>query len=381
MISNEFQMKKLNIPQVSTFFANGNYPIEFLLYFPYKIHTKRLRRALKKMSQQFWSAFGSYDNGIITEREYLESEYYDESIVNESFDSTIAQEEMYFAFGNLIPKSIPRLFYLKVLHYTNGTVLIARMNHLVGDGYSYFYLLSVIAAATKRGVMPLLPTILGFISKPKIYSKLHENFHFIEKPPERIANYDDLVVEVKEIEQAETRNQAKKTSERTGVRISTNDILCAQLLKLILKSKNQIPTEDFGLVIPVDMRRAVPDLGQRYFGNGLILYRVSFTKDEVTNKTVEELATKIRENFPERNEQRYKEFLNEIEDWINTKKLENLGLYDPEKEFLVTNLSRMPITKLDFGSGPPEVIVPLTRGKSGAAILIQDDKFILQLGR
>ncbi|MBD3191663.1 MAG: hypothetical protein GF308_13530 [Candidatus Heimdallarchaeota archaeon] len=374
-------MKKVNISQVSTFFANGSYPIEFLLYFPYKINTKRLRRALKHISRKFWPAFGSYKKGVITEQPYLEEECYDENQVNEAFDPTIAQEDLYFTFGKMIPKTIPRLFYLKVLHYTNGTVLIAKMNHLVGDGYSYFYLLSVLAATTKRGNIPFAPFIIGALSKPKIHCQLHDNFQFSAKPPERKANYEDLVVEVMEVGEGETRKQGKRTSEKTGRKISTNDILSAQLLKLILKSKTQQPVEKIQLVIPVDMRRAVPELGQRYFGNALLFYRIAFTKEEVAQKAVEELAAKIREHFPERNRQKYQEFLETIEEWIEEGNLEKLRVYDPETEFLVTNLSRMPLSRLDFGSGPPEIIVPLTRGKSGAAILAQEGQFILQLGR
>ena len=102
-------MKKLNISQVSAFFANGSYPIEFLLYFPYKLNTKRLRRALKKISRVFWPVFGSYNNGTIIEKQYLEEECYDEDNVDETFDLTIAQESLYYSFGNMIPKSIPRL--------------------------------------------------------------------------------------------------------------------------------------------------------------------------------------------------------------------------------------------------------------------------------
>jgi len=374
-------MKRLNISQVSAFFANGSYPIEFLFYFPNKLRTKRLRIALKKISKKFWPVFGSYNNGYIVENKYLETDYYDESVVNEAFDPDVAFESLYFKYGSVISNSIPRLFYLKVLHYTNGTVIIAKMNHLVGDGYSFFYLLSVLAATTKRGSIPFIPILLRALSKPKFHSKLHDNFHLSKEPPIIQTIYDDLVVETKEVNQSEIRSKARITTEKSGLKISTNDILTAQLLKMIQKIKSHIQMETIGLVIPVDMRRAVPELGQRYFGNGLILHRISFTSDEITQKNVEELAIKIRENFPERNLEKYTDFLNIIEDWIAAGKLENLQVYNPEIEFLVTNLSRMPVSRLDFGSGPPSKIIPLTRGKSGAAILVQDNKFILQLGR
>jgi hypothetical protein len=81
------------------------------------------------------------------------------------------------------------------------------------------------------------------------------------------------------------------------------------------------------------------------------------------------------------NRQSYETYLKLVESWIDAGKLELLRPYDPDSECLVTNLTRMPITRLDFGSGPPTTVEPLTRGRSGAAILVQDDKFVLRLAK
>lgn len=373
-------MKMLNISQISTFFANDSYPIEFLLYFPYRLNLRRFRRALKQTSSIFWPVFGSYQNGIISEKEFIENELFDVETINDIFDPSVDQEELYYQFGSLIDNSIPRLFYVKILHYNNGTVIIPKMKHIVGDGYSYFYFLTVLATMTKYGWIPLAKTIIKRIFRPKFYSQLHSDFLFSGKPSKDNFSYDDLVVTVMKVTQSEIETQKKNISNRTGMKVSTNDLLCAQLLKLILKSKSQ-KTDNFSLVIPVDMRRSVEALGQRYFGNGLILYRINFNIKEIKQNDAEELALKIRTNFPERNTQTYIKFLQEIEGKLKERTKDILKLFEPKTEFLVTNLTRMPISRLDFGSGPPEIIVPLTRGKSGAAILAQNDKYIIQLGK
>lgn len=374
-------MKQINISQVSTFFANGSYPIEFLFYFPYKINSNRLRRALKKVSAHFWLAFGSYADGVIAEKSYLENECFEETIVDELFDPNAEHEVLYNDYRTMLPESIPRLFFLKVIHYKNGTVLIPKMNHLVGDGYSYFYLLSVLAAVTKRGGIPLAPTIISAISRPKISSTLHTSFHFTATPPEAISLESKVQVEYLELGVTETQNQAKSVSESSGLRISTNDILSAKVVKFILEKREKKQLENFRLVIPVDVRRGVAELGQRFFGNGLIIYSVPFKPKVVAKSSIEELAITIRKSFPAVNRQKYENYLKKVASWIEAGQLDQLRPYDPDNECLVTNLTRMPIARLDFGSGPPTSVEPLTRGRSGAAILVQDEKFVLRLAR
>jgi len=205
-------LKQINISQVSTFFANGSYPIEFLFYFPYRINTSRLRRAMKKVSTQFWTAFGKYTDGVITEKPYLEEKCIEEISVDDLFDPSMGHETIYNKFGTMNPDLTSSLFYLKVIHYTNGTVLIPKMNHLVGDGYSYFYLLSVLAAVTKRGGIPLAPTIISAISRPKIYSTIHTSFHFSATPSDAISLESKVHVEYLELGVTEIRNQAKSVS-------------------------------------------------------------------------------------------------------------------------------------------------------------------------
>jgi hypothetical protein len=374
-------MKHINISQVSTFFVNGSYPIEFLFFYPYKINTNKLRRALKKISKYFWPAFGVYSNGQITEKPYIENDCFDESIIDELFDTITNHDAIYYNFGSLIPENIPRLFYLKVIHYNNGTVLIPKMNHLIGDGYSYFYLLTVLANVTKRVNIPAAPFFINTLFRPKIKNSIDKDFHFTATPNEAITYDEKLEVELMEVEKNEVRNQAKEISESSGLRISTNDVICANVVKFIANKREDSLTEDFKLMIPVDVRRGVSELGQRYFGNGLIMYSVPITPEEAIQMNTSDLAIKIRKTFPDINLQNFKFYLEKIEGWIKSGQLELLRPYDPDTECLVTNLTRMPIKRLDFGSGPPTFIEPLTRGRSGAAILAKDNKFVLRLAQ
>ena len=46
---------------------------------------------------------------------------------------------------------------------------------------------------------------------------------------------------------------------------------------------------------------------------------------------------------------------------------------------LVTNLSQMPINKLNFGTGDPDLVFPLSIKKNSVAVLANRDNFILRI--
>ena len=52
--------------------------------------------------------------------------------------------------------------------------------------------------------------------------------------------------------------------------------------------------------------------------------------------------------------------------------------YDPDRGCLVTNLSRMPIQRLDFGAGSPGLVMPITIGRNSVAMLADREDFLLR---
>jgi len=131
-------MKKINISQVDVIFANGSYPIELLLYFKDKMKTKKIRSASKKLFSAFWPMFGEYEAGIIHFDKYTEPDCFDEEVIEQEFDREATSQNIYEKYCRINPSKLKKLFFLKVIQYSNGTVLIPKMNHLAGDGYSYF---------------------------------------------------------------------------------------------------------------------------------------------------------------------------------------------------------------------------------------------------
>ena len=87
----------------------------------------------------------------------------------------------------------------------------------------------------------------------------------------------------------------------------------------------------------------------------------------------------LRKSILSVNREGYVKFLSDLETKIEGSSIHSLKPYDPEKGCLVTNLSRMPVQKLNFGSGNPSLIVPLTIGRNSAAVLADKDNFLLRL--
>ena len=83
--------------------------------------------------------------------------------------------------------------------------------------------------------------------------------------------------------------------------------------------------------------------------------------------------------MPEITKNSYLEYLINLEITILDNQIEKLIPHDPRHGCLVTNLSRLPTHKLDFGNDTPDFIVPLTIEKNSAAILADQNNFCLRL--
>ena len=181
-------MKAIGISPVDMCFVNGRYPIEFVLFYPYRIHVKPLQRALKKVAALFWPAFGVYTNGKIKalpELEDNENDWWEEETIKADFDPTTEFDKLHTSYGTEYLKSLQysknfisssRLWRFKLLHFLNGTMLIPSLNHLAGDGYSYFYLLTTLAALYRNRKIPFASLFIGKLFKPRLTRTTNKNF-------------------------------------------------------------------------------------------------------------------------------------------------------------------------------------------------------------
>ena len=372
-------MKKLNISQVDTLFANGNYPIEFLIYYKNGFNSKNIRKALKKLSSTFWPVFGKYNQGIIQFEKYSENDHFDEITVEREFNPKDSAESIHNEYCNTIPNDSSKLFFLKIIQLKNGTILIPKLNHIAGDGYSYFYFLSVLAMLSQPNFVPFKKGLIRNAAKPHHNRTILKDFKFNLTEFAPLTEQKPLSIKFEEISKSHIRNTIKELNSELNQTVSTNDILSAMVVKRLVAIQKDTIANDFKLTIPIDVRRKIKEYGSKFLGNGLLFIDIPFKSEEVNQSNIGDLALKIRTSMPEITKENYMQYLHKLEDIIANKQTEKLKPFDPEKGCLVTNLSKLPSDKLNFGTCEADFIIPLTIEKNSAAVLGDNDKFILRL--
>ena len=371
-------MKRIKISPVDAVFANSSYPIEFLIYYKEKIQWGKIPDALEKLSELFWPVFGEFKNGYISFESYDEPDFFGVEKIDHDFAPAVEDDRFLKQHHSYIPINSPKLFYLKMLEYNNGTVLVVKLNHLAGDGYSYFYFLSALAMISKK------PGLYGTDLFVRMFNPLHDrsiikNFHLSETIPSHQTDEDELTLQFEKVAKADVKNLIKEISEKHGKVVSTNDILSAMVIKKLTSISSTKLGKTFHLTIPVDVRRKVTEYGQHYFGNGLLFNKIEFNVEHLANSDIDTIALQIRNGMPGITNESYIAYLKGLADIVKEKRFAELRPYDDESNCLITNLSAMPSNKLDFGTGNPDLIIPLTIGRNSTAIMADDVNYILRI--
>lgn len=371
-------MQKIDVSQADTLFANGNYPIEFLIYYKNRLKSKNVRNALKKLSSSFWPVFGEYSNGVISSCKYNENNHFDEIESEKEFNPSAPAEKIYNEYNSAIAMNVDKLFFLKVIQLKNGTIVIPKMNHIAGDGYSYFYFLSVLAMLSQPVFVPFKKRLIRKAAKPHHDRTILKEFKFDIKEFDPLPEQNPLTIKFEEISRTELKDMIKDVSTNLNQSVSENDILSAMVVKRLINAQKGKKPIEFKLTIPIDLRRKIKEYGAKFFGNALLFGKVDFNKTDL-QQNINELAAQIRRSMPQITKEKYLNYLEQLEEIISNNQKEKLKPFDPEKGCLVTNLSILPSNKLNFGKGPADFIAPLTIEKNSAAILADKDNFILRL--
>ncbi len=371
-------MKEIKISQVDALFSNGLYPLELLFYCRQAFSTKRIREALGKLSNSFWPLFGQYRDGVIVEDKFREENHYDEEAVDQDLDIREIEEKGYEAYSRFCLPDLKRLFFLKVIRLKNGLILIPKMSHVVGDGYSYFYFLSLLASLTKQSWVPLKYFLTTLSFKPHHRRTALKDFSFKGVELRPAPQNERFTVELDDILRKDVRSMIKEAAFSGNVRISSNDVLSALALKKLVGRQAEAWGEEVGLTIPVDIRRYIKEYGLKFFGNGIMLHTLRLQTNFVINSPVKEIAVQIRKSMPLISKETYIDYLAGLEEIIALGKIDEFRPFDPNSGCLVTNLSKLPAEKLNFGGGPPELILPLTAEKNSVAILTKKENYVLR---
>jgi hypothetical protein len=337
-----------------------------------------MRSALRELSSIFWPIFGDYKDGLIFFDKYREEECYDEEAVNQELNIPEIKENGFDATSRFRLPSSKRLFFLKAIRLKNGLALIPKLNHLAGDGYSYFYFLSLLALLSRLTLVPFKSSLINLFFKPHHHRTILKDFSFKGVELKPILQIDKFTIEFNEILRKDMQSIIEEIAVSDKFQISMNDILTAMALKKLVGVHSEYWGEEVHLTIPIDVRRQIKEYGRGFFGNGIMFHTMKLKKEHIKNFHAKEIAVAIRKSMPLISREIYIDYLTGLEEMISEGKTEKLKPFDPRCGCLVTNISKLPSDKLDFGTGRPELTIPLTIEEKSTAILAKKENFVLR---
>jgi hypothetical protein len=251
-----------------------------------------------------------------------------------------------------------------------GSVLAASISHAIVDGFSYFHFLSSWARICRgeRFIPPSLDrSFLEQLRTPGESSDLLVScglFAGERRTDGQARRARRFTLSAEEV--AAIVEEARRS---TGISLTENDILVAFLWK------RSVSINDGGeryVTCPVDFRRLLPGFPRAYFGCALAFATVSSTAEALANEPVGRLAVLVRDAVSAIKADRIRSSLLALDRYCaayGAEGMEKIHLRHPHRGLIVTNLTRMPIHDVNFGSGPPSDYVPYVELAGGAAII------------
>jgi len=368
----------------------GSYPIEFVFSYDRLIDPDRLKESLDKTLTYFYPLSSKLekisDNSFgfvptpdgLTYVVDLSEKLYDESEDHSEFIDSVNTYE-----GEVLTK-------IKLTQTPAGSVLGVSISHALVDGFSFFQFLSSWSRVF-RGKRILEPVHDRFLLIPEISDtgETISSGEFLEKSglfwERRRQSYskDQYREERITFSKEMLQNLFAEAGTASDVRLSYNDIVVAYLWKKCISEWNR-DSEGTPVYIscPSDFRRMLPGFSRVYFGCAVCLATGSIDYERLISASLGELAGIVRTTINEAKEPYIRgvlEILERLRRQRGIGAMEEIHVMHPTAGFLVTNLSRMPVNDLDFGTGPPVALKPLTSVRRGAVVLPATDGLDVRL--
>lgn len=376
----EFRIFKMKLSPVDHLFTGrGAYPINFVFLFRGLVDPSRLESSLAGAVNLFWplkstlQSVGKNSLGFDSSKSAHRFQF-SKSVSMPSMDNLAA-------LGDFIQsvRSGPgdSLLDVRLTHSDGNSALGVSASHSVVDGYSYFMFLtawsrlfrveSPDSPALDRSVF-IHKTYPGAekFSSDEIFNRTGFSISSEPRPAEIRIKW-----KVIDFSKAELDALYKNASSDLKPRLSLNDVLTAELWKRFVL-EYQKAGELLTLSCAYDFRRIFPKAGPLYFGNAIRGASFRMNYDEARDLKLGLLAQKISETVKSIDVSAVESSLQCLESLRLSEGLQTMERFhvaDPHKGFLVTNLSRLPLLGLDFGSGAPVDFRILTPALRTAVIL------------
>lgn len=374
-------MDTLKLSAVDYLFTGaGSQPITFAFYYPSSLDVKVLQDGLYRTLEYFPFLSSQLEQFADNEYQFFVTEAGLTFEVDESNVDFTETDSIDRYIPPVITKVNHPLTKIKLTHTPRGSVLGISISHALVDGFSYFHFLSSWARIC-RGEKILPPshqreTILKFSTPdigeitPQLLLSNCGLFYGNKRPSLKST---DLHQEKIFLSTEIIKTTLQKINEEQQVSFTTNDMITALLWKKYLPlwiEENDNP-ETF-VTCPVDFRRLIGNFPPNYFGCALCFATASIGLQNLVEASLGELAVGIK-NAVNRVRDNYifnsLHTLQKFRQQQGLEAMEKIHLRHPQTGLIVTNLTRMPLSDLDFGTGKMESFLTYAEVSASAAIL------------
>ncbi|UCD39040.1 MAG: hypothetical protein JSW54_06060 [Fidelibacterota bacterium] len=378
-------MKTIPLSPVDHIFTGvGSYPIEFIFAYDYCIEAARLQQSLDKTLEHF-SPLRSRLIRIADHTYGFQSTEAALTIDEAHSSSAFVDSQDVSAFLNCVQtiEGEP-LARIKLTQTPEGSVLGISISHALADGFSFFHFLSSWARIFQS--QPIMsPAHERVLLIPEVSDRHHNvttedvfnrcGLFWDEK--RRSTPRDQITWDKMSLSRAELNHMIAEAQKECGIRLSHNDVITAYLWQNCITAWGQgEDNPSTYIACPVDFRRILDTLPNTYFGSAVCIATAMIDLESLVASSLGELASLVRKAVGQVNSDYVRESLRTLEGLRHQHGLavlEEIHVMHPRHGLLVTNLTRLPIQELDFGSGIPAKFEIQTAAARGAVILPAPD--------
>jgi shikimate O-hydroxycinnamoyltransferase len=374
-------MNAISLSPVDYVFTGvASQPIAFAFSYPNKLDPVVLRNSLNRTLDDF--PILSCELNRISENDY-EFDIREDGLTFDVVESkSVFQEsdriEQYITPVNSVEgKPLTRITLTQT---PNGSILAVSVSHALADGFSYFHFLSswarlcrgnhIIKPYLERGI---LSSNLNISSRPITSEDVYADCGLFYCGTRREPQIGHMNHERIFISNETIRSYSDDARKEHNVSLTQSDVINALLWKKYIPLWNRENNDPLTyLTCPFDFRRIKADFPKSYFGCALCFATASIHLNALSNKSIGDLAILIRDSVGKiRNDYVLRSLgtLESLRMRNGLAALEEVHLRSLHHGMTVTNLSRLPIKDLDFGSGAPVGFLAYAEVSNSAAIL------------
>ena len=358
----------------------GSQPITFVFHFSRRIHASALKKSLDKVLDAFPVLRSQLERTSDFEYKYVLCEggcTFEEVETEQPFEKTDKATDYITPVQSLAGCPLTKI---KLTQTPNGSVIGVSVSHALADGFSFFYLMVSWASLfrggpffkpylEKEGILSLVKSSREDIKPYIIYRDC--GLFYRDQKRKVLSGHPDI--ERFSISGRRIVEHIERGKRALNLTLTKNDVITAILWKRYLPLWNPEPgAQKTFMTCPFDYRRVKTGLPPNYFGCALCFTAASVDMEYLRRASVEDLALSIRRSVKAVNSSYVQRSLSTLEnlrlqDGLDA--MDKIHLRHPQRGMIVTNLTRMPLKEIDFGSGPPSSFLAYAEVHSSAAIL------------